>query len=338
MAAARVRGFQGADIGATDTIVACAKHYAGYGFAEGGRDYNTTDFSEQTLRNVVLPPFKAAVDAGVATLMNAFNEIGGVPATASVHLQRTILKGEWGFDGFVVSDWGSIGELVPHGVAADGRGAARLALEAGSDMDMESDAYSEHLAALVDAGEIAEVLIDQAARRILRIKFQLGLFDDPYRYSDSEREARWVLSDEMHAAARDMARKSIVLLKNVGDLLPLAKESGTIAVIGPLADDKDSPLGSWRGQAETDTAVSLLEGVRAAVAPGVTVRHAQGAPLTTGPRSFIHEVEINETDRSEFRAICRARAFLGRILEAKLDRVHADLLGDFIDHRLNGIL
>ena len=302
MAAARVRGFQGTDLAATDTVAACAKHYAGYGFAEGGRDYNIVDISEQTLRNVVLPPFKAAVDAGVATLMNAFNEIGGTPATASSHLQRTILKGEWGFNGFVVSDWGSIGELVPHGVAADGRDAAHLALEAGSDMDMESDAYLPNLASLAEAGEIDQGLIDDAVRRVLRIKFHLGLFDDPYRYSDAEREARWVLSEEMHAAARDMARKSIVLLKNDGGLLPLAKDGGTIAVIGPLADDKDSPLGSWRGLAATDSAVSLLQGIRAAVSPGVTVRHAQGAPLSTGVPSFIHEVELNKTDRSGFAA------------------------------------
>jgi beta-glucosidase len=306
MAAARVRGFQGTDMAATDTIAACAKHYAGYGFAEGGRDYNTTDFSEQTLRNVVLPPFKAAVDAGVATLMNAFNEIGGTPATASSHLQRTILKGEWGFNGFVVSDWGSIGELVPHGMAADGSGAAHLAIEAGSDMDMESDAYSGHLAALAEAGEIDVALIDDAVRRVLRIKFHLGLFDDPYRYSDTEREKRWVLSEEMHAASRDIARKSIVLLKNEDGRLPLAKDAGTIAVIGPLADDKDSPLGSWRGQAVTDSAVSLLEGIQAAVSSEVTVRHAQGAPLAVGQQSFVFEVEINQTDRSGFPAAVAA--------------------------------
>lgn len=302
MAVARVRGFQGADMGSADTIAACAKHYAGYGFAEGGRDYNTTDFSEQTLRNVVLPPFQAAVDAGVATLMNGFNEIGGTPVTASSYLQRTILKGEWGFNGFVVSDWGSIGELVPHGVAADNGGAASLAIEAGSDMDMESDAYSGHLSALAETGEIDMALIDDAVRRVLRIKFALGLFDDPYRYSDTEREKRWVLSEEMHAASRDIARKSIVLLKNEGSMLPLAKDAGTIAVIGPLADDKDSPLGSWRGQAVADSAVSLLEGIQAAVSPEVEIRHAQGAPLAVGPRSFVREVELNLTDRSGFAA------------------------------------
>lgn len=300
MAAARVRGFQGGDLGALDTIAACAKHYAAYGFAEGGRDYNTVDISEQTLRNVVLPPFKAAVEAGVATLMNAFNEIGGTPATASGHLQRTILKGEWGFEGFVVSDWGSIGELVPHGVAAGPRDAARLAIAAGSDMDMESDAYVAHLASLVESGDVEAGLIDEAVRRVLRIKYHLGLFDDPYRYSDPEREERTLYSEAHLAAARDAARKSIVLLKNDGALLPLDKSRGTIAVIGPLADDKDTPIGSWRARADTDSAVSLVEGIRAAVAPGVTVRHAQGAPLIVGPRSFFAEVEYNEDDRSGF--------------------------------------
>ena len=255
VAVARVRGFQGDDLAALDTVAACAKHFAGYGLAEAGRDYNVVDISEQTLRNVVLPPFQAAVDAGVATLMNAFNEIGGTPATASVHLQRRILKDEWGFGGFMVSDWGSIGELVPHGVAAGARDAARLAIVAGSDMDMESDAYSGHLAALVESGEVDARLIDDAVRRILRIKFRLGLFDDPYRYSDPEREERVVLSDAHLAAARDVARKSIVLLKNDGAVLPLAKGRGTIAVIGPLAADKDAPLGSWRAQAITDSAV-----------------------------------------------------------------------------------
>ncbi len=300
MAAARVRGFQGEDLAAPDTLAACAKHLAGYGFAEAGREYNTADFSEQTLRNVVLPPFKAAVEAGVATLMNAFNEIGGTPATASSYLQRTILRDEWGFDGFVVTDWATIDELVTHGVAADERDAAKQAIEAGSDMDMESEAFSAHLASLVDSGAIDEGLIDDAVRRVLRVKFQLGLFDDPYRYSDPQREARWVLSEEMHAASRDMARKSIVLLQNEGGLLPLARDSETIAVIGPLGDDKDSPLGSWRGKAVSGSAVSLLEGIQAAVSESVDVRHAQGAPLMIGEGSFNFEIELNETDRSGF--------------------------------------
>ena len=306
VAAARVRGFQGRDLAATDTIAACAKHFAAYGFAEAGRDYNIADVSEQTLRNVILPPFKAAVDAGVATVMNSFNEIGGVPATASSHLQREILKGEWAFDGFVVSDWGSIGELIPHGVAVDLRHAAQLAIVAGSDMDMEAGAYLGHLADLVESGDVAEELVDDAVRRVLRIKHRLGLFDDPYRYCSAEREDRLVSSQVHVDATRDVARKSIVLLKNEGGILPLDKTRGSIAVIGPLAADKDTPLGNWRAEAVDDSAVSLLEGIRAAVGDDVEIRYAQGAPLALGTRSGHHELEISLDDRSGFAAAIAA--------------------------------
>jgi len=301
IAAARVRGFQGASLSDLDSIAACAKHYAAYGLAEGGRDYNTVDISEQTLRNVVLPPFHAAEEAGVATFMNSFNEIGGVPSTASVHLQREILKGEWGFEGFVVSDWGSIGELVAHGVAADLTQAAQLAVEAGSDMDMEAQAYVSHLVELVESGRVEEARVDDAVRRILRIKFALGLFDDPYRYSDSEREKALLLTEEHLAAARDVARKSIVLLKNEGGILPLEK-GGTIAVIGPFAADKNAALGSWRGQAIPDSAVSLVEGIQAAVGSDATVLHAEGVPLIAGTQDFGAAPTFVEDDRSGFPA------------------------------------
>jgi beta-glucosidase len=308
IAAARVRGFQGDDLSAPNTIAACAKHYAAYGFAEAGRDYNTVDIGESTLRNIVLPPFKACVDAGVATFMNAFNELDGVPATGSVYLQRDILKGEWNFDGFVVSDWGSIGEMIPHGFAKDKADAARLAIIAGSDMDMEATCYIEHLAELVKSGAVDEKLIDDAVRRILRVKFRLGLFDDPYRYCSEEREQNEMLTAEHLEAARDVARKSIVLLKNENNILPLDKTGGVIAVIGPLAADKDSPLGSWRGQAIANSAVSLLEGVQAAVGSGAQVLHAQGPALTVGETSFIQELKFNETDRSGIQeAVATAR-------------------------------
>lgn len=296
IAAARVRGFQGEDLAAIDTIAACAKHFAAYGFAEAGRDYNIVDISDQTLHNVILPPFRASVDAGVATFMNAFNEIGGTPATASVVLQRDILKGAWNFDGFMVSDWGSIGELVAHGVAEDNKQAARLALVAGSDMDMESVAYVRHLTQLTKEDPSLLAKIDDAARRILRVKFHLGLFDDPYRYCDTEREERTLLTRQHLAASRDIARKSIVLLQNKDDLLPLGKH-GKIAVIGPLSADKDSPIGSWRAQGETDSAVSLLEGVRAAVGSRAEVLHATGGELGMGDRTFFHEFPISD-DRS----------------------------------------
>jgi beta-glucosidase len=306
VAAARVRGFQGRDLQALDTIAACAKHYAGYGFAEAGRDYNTVDLSEHTLRNVVLPPFRAAVEAGVATVMNSFNEIAGVPATGSAHLQREILKGEWGFSGFVVSDWGSIGEMVPHGYVESLEQAARVALSAGNDMDMESRAYVAHLAALVRSGAVAETRLDDAVRRVLRVKFRLGLFDDPFRYSDPARERR-VLADPAHAqAAREVARASIVLLKNEGALLPLDKAAKRLAVIGPLAADKDSPLGGWRAQGVDGSAVSLLEGIKAAVSPETRVDHAPGAALTKGRRGFVFELTFNLEDRSGFEAAVSA--------------------------------
>jgi beta-glucosidase len=304
VAAARVRGFQGQDLTAVDTIAACAKHYAAYGFAEAGRDYNTVDISENTLQNVVLPPFKAAVDAGVLTVMNSFNEIGGIPATGSSYLQRDVLKGAWGFQGFVVSDWGSIGEMIAHGFVPDLAGAARAAIVAGSDMDMESRAYIAHLPALVRAGKVDEKLVDEAVRRVLRVKFRLGLFDDPYRHCDVERERKTLLAPEHLAASRDVARKSIVLLKNDGGLLPLAKATRTIAVVGPLAADKDAPLGTWRAQALADSAVSLLEGIRAAV-PDTSVVHAEGAKIATGRRAFGEELTFT-SDRSGFPAAVEA--------------------------------
>ncbi|GAB4424521.1 MAG: beta-glucosidase BglX [Bacteroidia bacterium] len=299
VATARVRGFQGTDLAATNTIAACAKHFAAYGYAEAGKDYNTVNIGEALLQDVVLPPFRAAAEAGVATFMNAFNEIDGIPATANIHLQREILKGAWNWDGFVVSDWASIAELVPHGMAADLRDAARLAIAAGSDMDMEGYSYQPHLAELVAAGVVDEALIDDAVRRILRVKFRLGLFEDPYRYCDSERERRTLLAPAHLEASREVARKSIVLLKNEGQVLPL-KRSGTIAVIGPLAADKDVPLGSWRGNALSNSAVSLLEGIQAAVGSRARVRYAQGCRLTDGSRSFVTELRINESDTTGF--------------------------------------
>ena len=300
LAAARVRGFQGDDLSAPDTIAACAKHYAAYGLCEAGRDYNTVELSEQTLRNVVLPPFKAAVDAGVATVMNSFSVMNGIPATGSIYLQRDILKGEWDFQGFVVSDWASIGEMVTHGFAQDPSAAAHLAVIAGSDMDMASRCYLENLPALVRSGKVAESLLDDAVRRILHLKFKLGLFDDPYRYCDPLRERELTLCPEHLAAARDAGRKAIVLLKNEGGVLPLSKSGKVIAVIGPLAMDKDIPLGSWRAQAETNSAVSLVEGIQAALGPDHPILFAQGAALTTGPRSTLDELTFNESDRSGF--------------------------------------
>src|SRR5690606_33390423 len=214
IAIARIQGFQGDDLFSPETIAACAKHWAGYGFSEAGRDYNTVDVGTSTLNNIIFPPFRAAIKAGVRTFMNSFNELNGIPATGNAYLQRDILKDVWQFDGFVVSDWGSINEMMAHGYAKDKKEAAELSIIAGSDMDMESYAYVDELAGLVREGKVKESLIDDAVKRILRVKFELGLFDDPYKYCDEIREKEVTGSKEIHDAVLDMAKKSIVLLKN----------------------------------------------------------------------------------------------------------------------------
>ncbi|MEG9327333.1 beta-glucosidase BglX [Salinimicrobium catena] len=309
VAVAKIKGYQGEDLADPKTIAATAKHFAGYGLAEAGRDYNTVHLGENELHNTVLPPFKAAANAGVATFMNSFNDLDGTPATGSKYLQRDILKGAWEWKGFVVSDWGSITEMVNHGFARDKKHAAEIALKAGSDMDMEGGAYEAGLVELVKEGDLDERLIDDAVKRVLRVKFKMGLFEDPYRYSDPEM-AKNLNMEEHLKVARDVARKSIVLLKNENDLLPL-KPSGktTIAVIGPLADDKDTPIGNWRAQGETNSAVSVLEGVENAVGKEVKVTYAKGAALGVGERSFLMPLKINKNDRSGFaEAIKKAKS------------------------------
>ena len=295
---ARVQGFQGTDFSSPTSILACAKHFIGYGFAESGRDYNTVDVSTNTLHNVILPPFKAAVDAGVRTFMNSFNEIDGIPATGNKFLQRNLLKGEWKFDGFMVSDWGSIGEMTAHGYAKDNKHAAEIAANAGSDMDMESSAYVEYLVTLVKEGKVKQEVIDDAARRILRVKFEMGLFENPYKYCDEKREKATLGNAAMHEAALDMAKKSIVLLKNKNELLPLKKSGQKIAVIGALANDKSSPLGGWRGASKDGTAVSVMEGLQKY--KGNQLTYEKGADVYTGTPVFGLEVKINSTDKSGF--------------------------------------
>lgn len=297
-AAARVKGFQGNDLSANNTIAACVKHFAAYGFIEAGRDYNTVEISESTLRNIVLPPFKAAADAGALSFMNAFNEIGGTPSTANVHLLRDILKGEWNYNGLVVSDWNSIGELLIHGVAADKKEAARLAITAGSDMDMEGNCYVPNLKKLVEEGTVDIKLVDDAVRRVLRVKFLLGLFDDPYRYCDENREKTQILTKEHLVAAREAAKRSIVLLKNDGGLLPLKKQGQKIALIGELAADKDVPLGSWRAKAIAGSAVSLLEGMRSALTQPENLQYSKGPVYVSGKSLFTVPLEFNTTDRT----------------------------------------
>ncbi|MFV8354718.1 beta-glucosidase BglX [Flavobacterium sp. XS1P32] len=298
IAVARVQGFQGEDLAATNTILACAKHFAGYAFAESGRDYNTVDISESELQNTIFPPFKAAADAGVRTFMNSFNELNGIPATGNAYLQREVLKRDWNFDGFVVSDWGSISEMMAHGFAKDNKHAAEIAINAGSDMDMESSAYVDHLVALVQEGKVKESLVDDAARRILKVKFELGLFDDPYKYCDENRELTTVGKPEFQEVVLDMAKKSIVLLKNDKDLLPLKKTGQKIALIGALANDKTSPLGSWRIAADDNTAISVLEGMQKYT--GNQLSYAKGADVAVGRTQFIWETKINTTDKSKF--------------------------------------
>jgi len=294
---ARIKGFQGDDLSKENTIAACAKHFAAYGFAEAGRDYNTADIGTYTLYNVALPPFKAAVEQDVKTVMNSFNILNGVPATGDKFLMRDILKGKWNFNGFVISDWGSGKEMIDHGLAKDLVHVAELATNAGSDMDMESMANVKHLKELVEAGKVKETTLDDAVRRILRVKYELGLFDDPYKYCNVEREKTLPYHPDHQAAALDMAKKSIVLLKNENQLLPLKKDQKNIAVIGALANDKNSPLGSWRIGSDDNTAVSVVEGLQAMNA---NFKYAKGADLIIGKADFINEVKINETDKSGF--------------------------------------
>jgi beta-glucosidase len=283
IAAARVRGFQGDDLAAADTVLATAKHFAAYGAAQAGRDYHTTDMSERELRETYLPPFKAAVDAGAGSIMTAFNDLNGVPATGNAWIVSDILRGEWGFEGFVVSDYTSINELVPHGYARDEAHAAELALAAGVDMDLQGAVYLTHLRPAIDQERITLARIDQAARLILEAKYRLGLFDDPYRYSDPEREAAEIYRPEHLEAARDMARRSMVLLKNESRLLPLGEDTRSIALIGPLADSKADMIGSWAAAGDrTEKPVTLLEGLRARVGESTVIRYARGADYELG--------------------------------------------------------
>jgi len=299
VAVAKIKGYQGDDLSSPHTIAATAKHFVGYGFAEAGRDYNTVHVGENELHNTLLPPFKAAAHAGVATVMNSFNDIDGTPATGHKILQREVLKGDWNWDGFIVSDWASITEMIYHGFARDYKQAAEIALKAGSDMDMEGGAYEASLKQLVEEGNIDESLIDDSVRRILRVKFKMGLFEDPFRYSNAE-TIRKISYDNHREISREIAKKSIVLLKNEGKLLPLASTVNNIAVIGPLADDKDTPIGNWRAQGEANSAVSVLEGIKNAAGSKVKISYAKGADLGMGERSFLFPLEINETDTSGF--------------------------------------
>lgn len=289
IAAARVKGFQGKGIGSIDAVMACAKHFAAYGAAEGGRDYNTVDMSLRKLYEVYLPPFKAAKEAGVSSFMNSFNDLNGVPATGSSFLQRKLLKGDWTFKGIVVSDWGSIGEMVNHGYATDLKDAALIAMRAGSDIDMESRAYSAHLSQLIKEKKVDTTLINDAVKRVLYKKFELGLFDDPYRFSDEKREqAVWNNTTHLQVA-REMARKSIVLLKNEvvpavnKPLLPLNKgDNKKIALVGPLVKAIGDNNGFWSYSWPDDSSrvVSLWQGVTNKLAGATSLTYAKGCDIS----------------------------------------------------------
>ncbi len=275
--AAKVRGFQGKELSNPFTLVACLKHFVAYGAAEGGRDYNTSEVSERTLRNVYLPPFKAGVEAGAGTLMSAFNEISGIPASGNRHTLTEILRDEWKFDGFVVSDWGSIAELIPHGFAEDSAHAAKEAVIAGVDMDMEGRIYISNLLQLVKDGKIPEEVIDKAVSRILRIKFRAGLFEHPYTKIDQSKSI--MLCKEHLQTAREEVRESLVLLKNEGNLLPLRKDIKSLAVIGPLADNQADLLGTWAGRGVAEDVVPIIKGIRNKVSGATKVYYAKGCNI-----------------------------------------------------------
>jgi beta-glucosidase len=281
---AKVRGFQGADLSAADALAACAKHFVAYGPVNAGREYAEVDISERTLREVHLPGFVAAVRAGVATLMPAFTDLNGVPMTAHIPLLRDWLRGEMGFDGVIVSDYNAIAELIKHGVAADLVDAAVLALKAGVDIDMMADAYRKGLPIALEQGRVTIDEIDACVRRVLRLKEQLGLFDDPYRRGATAEPAQAIA--ERHVLARDVARRAIVMLKNERDALPLPTTAKALAVIGPLADASTEMKGPWWGAGEHEPAVSVLAGLRAAL-PQTDIRHAAGVAIDSADDSGI---------------------------------------------------
>lgn len=293
IAKARVEGFQGEKLGDMSHVMACAKHFAAYGAAEGGRDYNSVDMSNRMLWETYLPPFKAALDAGVATFMNSFNDLNGVPATGNSYLQRDILKGQWNYKGFVVSDWGSVGEMIAHGFAADGKEAARAAIIAGCDMDMESRSYKNNLATLVKENKVDIALVDDAVRRILHKKFEMGLFDDPFKFCDTKREKEVQYNSEHRKFGREIGSKSIVLMKNDKDVLPLSKDVKTIAFIGPIVKEYKANHGFWSVQLPDidyeNYVVSQWDGLANKVGKGTKILYAKGCEVDGNDKSGFEE-------------------------------------------------
>jgi len=292
-AAAVVKGFQGNDLSAPDSIAACAKHFVGYGAAEGGRDYDTANIPESLLRDVYLPPFKAAVDAGAATVMAAFNEINGIPASGNAHTLRDILREEWRFSGFVVSDWNSTAEMINHGFCKDMKDVARKSILAGIDMEMQSSAYADHLEALIHEGIVPLELVDDAVRRILTIKFQLGLFPKFYKYPSPLKQKP---EQKDRDCAKTAAQKSVVLLKNSHRLLPLSRKIRSLAVVGPMADDPYEVLGTWNRDGVIEDTVTPLAAIHQLVGASTSIHYSAGLPYS------------RSTDTGEFsRAVDAAR-------------------------------
>lgn len=277
IAKAMVKGYQGSDLSKDNTIMSCVKHFALYGAAEAGRDYNTTDMSRIRMYNEYLPPYKAAVDAGVGSVMSSFNEIDGIPATGNKWLLTDVLRKQWGFNGFVVSDYTSVNEMIDHGMG-DLQTVSALSLRAGLDMDMVGEGFLTTLKKSLQEGKVTQAQIDAACRRILEAKYKLGLFDDPYRYCNAQRAQSEIYTDANRKAARTIAAQSFVLLKNQGNVLPL-KKNGTVALIGPLADAKENMPGTWSVAADFSKAVSLLAGLQQTVGSNVKILHAKGANL-----------------------------------------------------------
>ena len=275
---AMVKGYQGNDFSSANTVMACVKHFALYGAAEAGRDYNTVDMSRIKMYEYYLPPYKAAVDAGVGSVMTSFNDIDGIPATGNKWLLTDLLRKQWGFKGFVVTDYTAINEMIDHGLG-DLQAVSTLALKAGTDMDMVGEGFLKYMKKSLQEGKITQKNIDDACRRILEAKYKLGLFDDPYKYTDNARAAKEVLSSDARQAAREFGTHASVLLKNNNQTLPL-KKSGTIALIGPLANDKNNMLGTWAVSGDNQTSTTVLEGMKNVAGPGVNVFYAKGANLS----------------------------------------------------------
>jgi beta-glucosidase len=288
---ARIKGFQGKGLGSLDAVMACAKHFAAYGAAVGGRDYNSVDMSLRQLNETYLPPFKAAAEAGVATFMNSFNDINGIPATANQYIQRELLKGKWNYKGFVVSDWGSIGEMIPHGYAKDAGEAAQRAILGGSDMDMESRVYMAELPKLVKEGKVDAKLVDDAAGRILAKKFEMGLFDDPFRFSNEKRQKEQTDNQENRKFGREFGSKSIVLLKNKGNILPLSKNVKTVALIGPFGKETVANHGFWSVAFKDDSQriVSQFDGIKNQLDKNSTLLYAKGCNVDDQDKSMFAE-------------------------------------------------